>query len=85
MCKTLHENELVDRMILFEYGQIMNACYRWTSFLASDEGPNRKYVKDVIERAGNVGWFEKLKIKRWLSPPYKDEKNNFFYHFNMYM
>ena len=84
VCEILIKNDLVDRVFLFEYGQLMLTCHRWTLFLESDEGPNKKYVDEVMERGKNLNWLDKFKIKRGLKP-YKEEKSHFFYHFNRYM
>jgi hypothetical protein len=79
LAKLLNRSSLDENLIWYEYGQIMNTCYRWTKYLED----NRDKQADLSRKEDMTDKEYKEFQKLWKEQ--LDGINKFFYDFNLYM
>lgn len=79
IAKDLVKKKLDEYLIWYEYGQIMNTCYRWTKYLED----HRDKQVDLSRREGMNDKDYKIFLKIWKTQ--LEGCNKFFLYFNNYM
>ncbi|MBL0309703.1 MAG: hypothetical protein IPP77_08525 [Bacteroidetes bacterium] len=77
--KSLNKGIFEENLIWYEYGQIMETCYRWTKYLED----NIDGQVDLRRREGMSDGDYKLFLKEWKGQ--LEGMISFFFDFNLYM